>query len=171
MRSKKPELSPKKIVAAATAKKKRKPTTRLKSIKCTDETGHVYDSMLEMDVTHEFETYQKNGKLENLKKQVVFTFERIGFHHPFSTTYTADFTFDCLKDFYVISRKKVKGKWVDIHTEFYAGKSYVIDVKSPKTYNMPTWRMKKKMMLSVWGIRVVELIRSHSSKTTRVSKI
>jgi hypothetical protein len=157
--------STKKRTRKVAAPKRKRNTLGISSArKCTDETGHIYDSMLEMDVTHEFESYAKQGLIANLQKQVVFSFDRINFHGVFKGNYTADFTFDCKKSFSVPYIKKVKGKWVELTMTFESGKSYVIDVKSPKTYCMPLWRFKKRLMKSVWGVAVVELVRRHPKK-------
>lgn len=144
---------------------KKATTTRPRAIKCSDETGHIYDSMLEMDVTHEFERYAKSGYIKNIKKQVVFSFaEKI---KDFSATYTADFTFDCIKNFSVPCYKPSGRGLTESYVTFEAGKSYVIDVKSPKTYKMPLWRFKKRLMRATWGVLVVELIRKHPKRTAK----
>lgn len=143
-------------------KKKRKTRPMTNAIKCTDESGHTYDSMLEMDVTHEFEAYAVSGYIKNINKQVCFNFkEKV---NGFSRTYTADLTFDCIKTFSAPCLKPVGRGFQDSFFTFEAGKSYVVDVKSPLTYKLPLWRFKKALMKAVWGVAVVELIRRHPRK-------
>jgi len=127
------------------------------AIKSTDDLGNYFDSELERGVFYEFLGYQERGLLKDLARPKKFYFEKPCEHcgglKLARSWYTPDLGFDCLQTFTVDS---LTGP-----ITFEAGRHYICDVKSPKTYNDASWRMKKKLMFTFHGINVVEIRRRH----------
>jgi hypothetical protein len=136
---------------------------RYKRIKCKDENGIIFDSMLELIVVKEFMEYETAGFITNITRQKPFSFKKID--PSLNRTYSPDITFDCVKTFSIKTTAKRP-------LTFEAGKSYVCDVKSPLTRTDSTFSMKKVLMKIGFGIIVVVITRSYDKpkKTNRKTK-
>ena len=92
-------------------------------------TARGFHSKKEEARNDELELMQKAGLISNLETQRAFAFEHNGVK---ICKYLADFCY--LQD----------------------GKQVVEDVKSPFTRKLPVYRMKYKMMLAFYGIKILE---------------
>ena len=136
---------------------------KYKRIKCRDELGDEYDSMLELIVCKEFYEYERVGFITNITRQKPFSFKVID--PTFKNTYSPDITFECLKTFNIKTTSKRP-------LLFEVGKKYVCDVKSPLTRKDATFGLKKALMKIGFGIEVTIVTRSYdkAKKTNRVCK-
>lgn len=102
----------------------------------TEVNGIKYDSKKEAERSIELEQLEKLGKIKNLERQKKYTLQP-SFKFLGKTireiSYVADFVYE--ED----------------------GKVIVEDVKSPITRANPVYKLKKKMMMYVHGIEIVEV--------------
>jgi hypothetical protein len=100
----------------------------------TDADGEVFHSTGEMRRYSHLQVLERGKLLRNLKRQVPFKLHVNGMT---VCTYVADFTYDALID---------DDTWGSV----------VEDFKSAPTARLPEYRLKKALMLAVYGITILE---------------
>jgi hypothetical protein len=124
------------------------------NIICYDDAGNAYQSLSEALIFLDFKQRQSDGYISEPARGR-YKFEHGGVKIG---TYTSDMEFSCLRTFAYLA----PGGTV----EFFAGQSYVVDVKSPATITKD-YRRTRLLMQAFHGVILTEILTARPRASSR----